>query len=182
MASTKTWIVLTVALLFSTLSFAQEDIDYNQWVGREPKDMPTLLKNFQQSCERFYLPQIEKKKKPYDVAEQWTRDHCKCVIRFFKAKDDPMYVQIVNMELRGALKSMPALPAELSMYLEEWEAPRAACEANPRHVSQTELDQRAEQEEARRHADQKKNKMRPLDKSKPHLPHRPQKDKSEARE
>lgn len=170
-------LILVLLLTFAPFAFAQEDehaIDFNRWVGREPKDLPTLLKNFQQVCERRYLPAIEKKKKPYDVAEQWTRDHCKCIGRFFKAKDDVLYVQVVNMELRDAFRALPPLPAELAIYLEEFEGVRNACELNPRHVSQTELDARADAEEAAR---AKKNKMRPGGGSskKPKLPYRPQK-------
>lgn len=127
------YIALTLIILHTIPAIAQDE-DIAPWVGREPKDLPTLLKNFGNSCERKYLPRIEKYKKPYDVAQAWTRDHCQCVVRFFESKADPLYVQVVNLEVRGALKNMPALPPELEIYLDHYEMVRQDCERDPNYI------------------------------------------------
>lgn len=178
----KSILLFTVLLLTSlTNAVAQaDDAEFKIWVGREPKDLPTLLAQYQKNCERRYISKIEKYKKPYDVAEKYTRDHCKCVQRFFVAKDDPMYVQVVNLELRGALSSQPKLPPELEIYLDFHEQVRQDCEKDPAYVSESEAEARADREIER--ADTNKNiKMREGDKSKPRLPFRPQKQNNEER-
>lgn len=169
--------LMILLMLVPGFGLAQEDdsSDYSKWVGREPTEMPKLLSNFRESCQRRYQSSIEKFKKPYDVATKWNQDHCRCIERFFVAKDDTTYVQIVNLELRDGLKSLPPLPPELEIYLVSYEKVQADCEKNPAHVTQAEIDARVDAEAARREALRSKNNLRKKDRSKPRLPYRPQK-------
>lgn len=144
MMSTRAFFLhLIVSLSLPWMSFAAEtpldpSIDRNIWVGREPKDMPTLLQQFGENCERRYLPSIEKIKKPFAAAQKWTQAHCDCMKRFFTAKDDTLYVQIINLNLRDALKSLPPLPGELEIYLDSFGTTRLKCEEDPTFVSPAE--------------------------------------------
>lgn len=150
-----------------------ENPDEHIWLGREPKDMPTLISNFRKSCERRYLPDFEKKIKPFDKADAWNRDHCICIARFFIAKNLPKMVQVVNLELRGALKTLPPLPNNMAIFLDSFELQQQDCARDPRYVSQAEVELRADKEiEARER--QNKGALKPGAK-KPKLPTRPQK-------
>lgn len=114
--------------------------DYSVWIGTESKDLPTLLVQFESLCERRYQHSIEKIKSPYEVALNWNKAHCQCVSRFLKDKNDVIYVQVINADLRGRLAKLPPLPRELSMYLEGFDSRRESCEIDPSYTTEDRQD------------------------------------------
>lgn len=151
------------------------DIEYNRWLGREPKEIKALSETFRKSCQIKYLAKFEKTKHPFAAAEKWTEGHCSCADRFLLAKNDVMYYQIVNLDLRDGLRGLPPLPPELEIYLDAFEMLRQKCEKNPDYISPAERD--ANSEKAQHIISERKPKMKAHSTKKPKLPTRPQKSK-----
>lgn len=169
--------LLVMALFLSPIpGRAQAINDYSPWIGREPQDLRTLLKEFDSLCQRRYLPEIEKIKKPFDAAQKWNQEHCQCLGRFLNAKQDPLYIQIVNLKLKDQLQNLPDLPPELAGYLDGFAEIRPLCQKNPKYVSPAEIEYEKYLESQRKPGSKPGLRSSNGETHPPHgLPYRPQK-------
>jgi len=105
-------------------------------------------------------------KLPYKDPVLWNKEHCKCIEHILREKADTAQIQVINMDLRGEIKSYTEFPEALVMYLTDYDNVREEC-----FRPKTQSKKADPESEMRKHG----RALKPESHGGPKVPFRPQK-------
>ncbi|MBX3019819.1 MAG: hypothetical protein KF767_18170 [Bdellovibrionaceae bacterium] len=123
-----------VALLFSTLcalpALGNSDFppfDPSPWLGKARTTLQTQLDAYRGLCVRRISHAVATLTPDFKQNEELTNQVCDCTTTHFRREKNVNYVQVVNLELRGARASLPPMPTELSLYVANYNDAELEC-------------------------------------------------------
>lgn len=103
------------------------ELDVTPWLGKNRPNLAAELKAYGPLCERRVAHAIAQVTPDFLKNQRLTEGICRCASAALKSEKDPVFVQIVNMNLRGQSAKISKMPPQLSLYLVDYQELELDC-------------------------------------------------------